>query len=99
MKQFNIKLPEDVARFFFWLVFERRVNIHPDDSIDLYINTETKGPTFTPAEASYYEKVRLECFEVCDKYDVNIYDIGMRVLNLFYFCDKNETMEQLSRPE
>lgn len=99
MRRFEINLPEDVAKFFFWLVFEKRVNIHPDDTVSQYVDLNTKEATFTIEEAFYYDNIREQCFEVCDKYDVDIYEIATRVINIFYYCDKNNTLEQLTRPE
>ncbi len=99
MKRFLIILPEDVAKFFFWLVFERRIDIHPDDTVSQYVNIQTKEPTFSFDEALYYDKVRESCFDVCEKHNVDIYGIAMRVLNLFYYCDKNKVLEHLTNPE
>ena len=99
MRQFKIEIPGDVAKFFFWLVFERSIDIHPDDPIDQYINLETKEPTFTLEEALYYERVRQKCFDVCMRHEVDIYGIATRTVNLFHYCDKNDVFEQLTRQE
>ena len=92
MKGFNIKLPEDVAKFFFWLVFDCRINFHPDDDFEQYINTETKELTFSDDEAKYYNYTMSECFAVCKEYDRDIYKIALNVIGLFHYCDKNDTL-------
>lgn len=97
MVKFKIKKPEDVAKFFFWLVFEKDINIHPDDPLNQCVNLETKDLTFTGISGLYYESKRQECLEVCEKYGVDIYQIATRVLNLFYFCIKDKIMEKLTR--
>ncbi len=97
--KFEIQLPEDVAKFFFWLVFEKRIDIHPDDTVSQYIDIQSKEPTFTLEEALYYDRVRESCFDVCEKYGVCIYEIATRVLNLFYYCDKNEMLEYYCKPD
>lgn len=91
-KDFTINLPEDVGRFFFWLVFECRVNFHPDDSFDSYVSLKTGEQTFTKEQADKYDAVMERCFEVCEQYQRDIYEIAIRTFKLFHYCDCNDAL-------
>lgn len=89
MKKFQINTPHDIAVFFFWLAFEKRVGFHPDDSFFEYVNHQTRERSFTDEEAEEYNKTMDECRAVCEKYHSDIYEIAVRVLELFTYCDRN----------
>lgn len=99
MKEFEIKLPEDVARFFFWLVFDMRISFHPDDDFEQYVNDQTHQYVFSDNEARHYNYTMKECFDVCEKYNRDIYQIGCSVLSLFHYCDGNDALANLLAPK
>lgn len=91
----NIQTPADVAKFFLWIVFEKHINFHPDDSFGEYENMVTGEPTFSPEEASYYDEVMRQCFDICENYDRDIYKLARLVMGMFCYCDCNDTMAKL----
>ncbi|WP_291128068.1 hypothetical protein [Flavobacterium sp. UBA7682] len=80
MEKFRIETVEDVKAFFEILHTKYELAFHPDDSFEDYVNIENGAPTFTNDEAIYLNEVMNQCFEVCEKNDVEIYDIGMQLL-------------------
>ena len=94
-KDFQVKAPEDVAKFFFWLVFDCRLNFHPDDRFDNYVSIENGQQTFTDEQCAKYDKVMDDCFEVCEKHNRDIYEIASRVIALFYYCDGNDYLANI----
>ena len=94
-KEFEIKTPLDVAKFFYWIVFEVGINFHPDDSFKDYVNYVTKEPTFTSEQADYYDEVMEKCFKVCKKKHRDIYQIALVVMGLFDYCDGNDILAML----
>lgn len=92
IQKFNIQTPADVARFFIWIVFEKHINFHPDDSFGDYENNKTHEPTFSPVAANYYDKTMQRCFDICEKYDRDIYKLAQLVMGMFCYCDCNDTM-------
>lgn len=91
-KEFKINNTEDVARFFFWIVFDARINFHPDDSFTDYISYETGEATFSREDALYYDTVMEKCFNVCKESGVDIYDISIEVFDLYGSTQKPETI-------
>ena len=71
---------KDVEAFFHHLVDERKVNFHPDDDFANYICLADKTPSFSEEEVTVYYRLMDESFDVCDKADVDIYDIGFNEL-------------------
>ena len=76
----HITSVKDVEVFFHHLVFERKVNFHPDDDFANYICIAYKTPTFTQEEVDIYNRLMDESFDVCDKANVDIYEIGIEYL-------------------
>ena len=93
MEKFEINIPEDVTRFFFWLVFTKRINFHPDDPFKNYVDLKTKEATFSEEEAAYYDGVMEKCLDVCAHYGKDVYEIAAEVLELFIYCDRKGTEE------
>lgn len=79
----HISTIKDVENFFHHIVAERKVNFHPDDRFDVYVNTETKEPTFTPEECTIYDRLMDEAFEVCEQNGLDIYLLGLNEMQLF----------------
>ena len=92
IQTFNIQTPADVGKFFFWIVFEKHINFHPDDSFGEYENLETGEPTFSLEEMNYYDEVMRQCFDICEKYDRNIYKLAQLVMGTYCYCDCNDEM-------
>lgn len=70
----------DVETFFHHIVFERKVNFHPDDLFEDYVSCEGGINTFTIEECAIYNRLMDECFNVCKKEEVDIYSIGLTEL-------------------
>ena len=71
---------KDVEAFFHHIVFERKVNFHPDDMFEDYVFCESGINTFTRDECAIYNRLMDECFAVCKKEGVDIYKIGLEEL-------------------
>lgn len=66
---------EDIKAFAKYLTNDLHLNFHPDDDFSFYVNYETKEPTFSPEEAAKYNALMNECFDVCEKANVDVYDV------------------------
>lgn len=78
----HIKSVKDVETFFHHIVFERKVNFHPDDSFEQYVSLNTQEPTFTSEECKIYDRLMDESFVICEKEGVDIYEIGLEKLQI-----------------
>ena len=76
----HIKSVKDVETFFHHIVFERKVNFHPDDVFGDYVSCEGGINTFTIEECAIYNRLMDESFAVCKKEGVDIYEIGLEEL-------------------
>ena len=72
----HITSVKDVEEFFDYLLLDRKLNFHPDDRFENYINLETKEQSFTPAECELFNRLMNEAFEVSEKEGADIYEIG-----------------------
>lgn len=72
---FNISNINDVREFAKHLTFKEELNFHPDEDFCNYINYETKQPSYTQEEIKIRNKAMNKCFEICEKENVDIYDI------------------------
>ena len=70
-KENHILSTKDVETFFHHLVYERKVNFHPDDMFEDYVSCEGGINTFTIDECAIYNRLMDECF---------IYSIGLKEL-------------------
>ena len=73
----HINFVKDVKTFFHHIVFERKVNFHPDDMFEDYVSCEGGINTFTLEECAIYDRLMDECFVVCKNEDADIYEIGL----------------------
>ena len=71
---------DDVKEFFHHLASERDLNFHPDDRFEDYVSREDGSKTFTQEECVVYYHLMDECFEVCEKNGVDIYAIGLELM-------------------
>jgi len=69
----KIETTKDVVAFTKQLIKEG-VNFHPDDDFKNYINLETDEPTYSNEEAKFRNEMMNQCFAVCEKKGVDIYD-------------------------
>lgn len=76
----HITSVKDVESFFHHIVFERRVNFHPDDMFENYVSCESGINNFTLEECSICNRLVEESFKVCEKEEVDIYSIGLTEL-------------------
>ena len=76
----HIKSVKDVETFFHHIVYERKVNFHPDDMFEDYISCESGVNTFTIEECAIYNRLMDESFKICEKERIDIYEIGMKEL-------------------
>ena len=58
---------KDVEAFFHHIVFERKVNFHPDDMFEDYVSCESGINTFTLDECAIYNRLVDESFVICRK--------------------------------
>ena len=80
-KDSKILSVKDVEAFFHHIVFERKVNFHPDDMFEDYVSCEGGINTFTLDDCAIYNRLMDESFAVCNKEGVDIYEIGLEELN------------------
>lgn len=73
----HIKSVKDVETFFHHIVFERKVNFHPDNMFEDYVSCEVGINTFTFDKCAVYNRLMDECFVVCNNEGVDIYNIGL----------------------
>ena len=71
---------DDVKKFFHHLVSERNLNFHPDDRFEDYVSCDDGSNTFSQEECSVYNRLMDESFDVCEKNGVDIYAIGLELM-------------------
>ena len=69
----QIKTTKDVVAFAKQLIKEG-MNFHCDTDFNDYINLETKEPSYTKEEADLRNELMNQCFSVCEKNGVDVYD-------------------------
>jgi hypothetical protein len=84
----DIKNLNNVNAFVKQLIKES-VNFHPDEDFKNYIDIETKLPTYSKEEAELRNKLLDQCFEVCEKEGVDIYDFTMEIILIETGLDKS----------
>lgn len=65
---------EDVEQLVRYIYDELQVNFHPDDDFKDYI----KEKIFNETDANMYNNLVDECFNVCEKNDVDFYEIALK---------------------
>ncbi len=73
-KDSHINNVDDVRKFFHYIVEERNVNFNSDDMFRDYILADGSN-AFTPEECEIYNRLVEEAFKICDKENVDIYEI------------------------
>lgn len=78
-KDSHINNVDDVRKFFHYIVEDRNVNFNPDDMFEDYMLSD--GTTaFTPDECEIYNRLVEEAFDICEKEESDIYEIGLELL-------------------
>ena len=73
-KDSHINIVDNVRKCFHYIVEERNVNFNPDDMFEDYMSVDGSN-AFTPEECEIYNRLVEEAFKICDKENVDIYEI------------------------
>lgn len=76
----HIQNIDQVKAFASYLVNDLSVNFHPDNDFTEYVCYETGERTFSDEEAAIGNRLMDECFEVCEKGGVDIYELLLPIL-------------------
>lgn len=71
---------QDVTTFFHHLILEENLNFHPDEDFRNYVHLDTGLPSYSEEEAELRNHLLDECFDVCERYQADIYQIGIEIL-------------------
>lgn len=55
------------------------VSFHPDDDFNDYINFKENIPCYSKEEADIRNELMNNCFEICEKAGIDIYDLMLEV--------------------
>ena len=83
----KIETTDDVKAFAKQLITEG-VSFHPDDDFNDYINLKENKSSYTKEEANLRNELMSNCFEVCEKEGVDIYDVMLEVTLIETGMDK-----------
>lgn len=75
-----IQTTSDVEKFINCLILEENLNFHPDEDFRNYVLLDTGLSSYTEEEAELRNHLLDECFDVCEKYEADIYQIGIEIL-------------------
>lgn len=80
IREFKINTPKDVENFLHYLVSSQGLNlgmsIHPDDAFEGYFHNGKR--VFSDEEATILNQTMAECFNVCERNSVDIYEIAYK---------------------
>ena len=71
----RIETIQDVKDFAEYIKVVDNAAISPDDSFSEYANYKTLELTYTKEEADKRDKLMEQCFEVCEREGVDIYEL------------------------
>ena len=71
----RIETIQDVKDFAKYIKVVEDAAISPDDSFSEYANYKTLELTYTKEEAEARDKLMEQCFEVCEREKVDIYEL------------------------
>ena len=83
----KIETSEDVKAFAKQLIAEG-VSFHPDDDFNDYVNFKENKACYTKEEAEFRNELMSNCFEVCEKEGLDIYDVMLEVTLIETGMDK-----------
>ncbi|QSW88460.1 hypothetical protein J0383_19710 [Flavobacterium endoglycinae] len=78
---------EDVKQYAKQLTAEG-LSFHPDDDFNDYINISTGKPSYSNDDAALRNELMTQCFDVCEKEDIDIYEVMMEEMLLESGIDK-----------
>ncbi len=78
--QSHIQTVKDVKAFFRYLVDERKITLQPDNLFEKYVNDGDGAPVFNEDECALFDRLMDEAFDVCGKYNADIYEIGINIV-------------------
>jgi hypothetical protein len=83
LKAYAMLDADDVKQFFYDLHQMLSVEFYPDDDFCL-LTTEDDSTIFTEAQGQYLNRVMTNCFDLCDRLGIDIYDLAGEVqINVF----------------
>lgn len=82
----QIKNVNDVVAFAKHLVQNENLSFHPDDDFRDYVKFETNQPFYSETEAALRNKLMNDCFEVCNKNNVEIYELVLPIIHKQLFA-------------
>lgn len=56
-------------------IIKEGVSFHCDDDFNDYVNLDTKKKTYTKRQANFRNSLMNQCFTVCEKNKIDIYDV------------------------
>ena len=74
----KISTVEDVNKFIKFIYEDLEVNFHPDDDFNDIVNYETGEKSFNKKDADRLNKLVDDCFKVCEKNNLDIYEIALK---------------------
>lgn len=74
----KISTVKDVERLVKYIYNDLGVNFHPDDDFNDIIHQETGKKTFSKKDADKYNKLVSDCFDICEKNNVDFYEIALK---------------------
>ena len=75
-----IQTKSDVEEFISCLILEESLNFHPDEDFRNYVHVDTGLPSYTEAEAEVRNRLLDQCFDICEKHQTDIYQMGIEIL-------------------
>ena len=76
----QIKNLSDVETYFKQLILEEKLNFHPEEDFRNYVLLDTGLSSYNEEEAELRNHLLDECFDVCERYQADIYQIGIEIL-------------------
>lgn len=70
------------VKFFAEKLRDEKVNFHPDDDFNSYIDFLTNEPLYSQTDAKLRNALMDQCFLVCEKENVDIYEIMINEFKL-----------------
>jgi hypothetical protein len=74
----KIQTSEDVKIFAKQLIAEG-ISFHPDDDFNDYVNIKENVSFYSQEEADIRNELMNNCFEICEKTGIDIYDLMLEV--------------------
>ena len=74
----QVKTLDDVAEFTKKIISEG-VAVHPDDNFSEIISVEKQKSSYTSTEAELRNLLMKQCFEVCSRNNISIYDFMQQI--------------------